>query len=110
MKVRKYPGASSEDMLDHMNPTLRKKPDEIVIHAGTNDITKNINYIHNVKAMVKKIRECSPNIKITFSSIVKRNDIVKGPEKVNEINERLKNFCKQHKYLTMKTKRILGFK
>jgi len=114
VKVRKYPGASSEDMLDHMNPTLRKKPDEIVIHAGTNDITKNINYIHNVKAMVKKIQECSPEIKITFSSIIKRIDIDKGSEIVSEINERLKNFCKQQNINFLNNdnidERLLGMK
>ena len=38
IKIRKYPGASSTDILDHIKPSLRKEPDQIVIHAGTNDL------------------------------------------------------------------------
>ena len=39
IKVRRYPGAFSIDMIDHLKPSLRKAPDEGIIHAGTNDIT-----------------------------------------------------------------------
>ena len=49
IKIRKYPGASSTDILDHIRPTLRKEPDQIRIHAGTNDLTNNHNYLNNVK-------------------------------------------------------------
>ena len=34
IKIRKYPGASSTNILDHIKPSLRKEPDQIVIHAG----------------------------------------------------------------------------
>ena len=33
IKIRKYPGASSTDMLDHIRPSSRKEPDQIIIHA-----------------------------------------------------------------------------
>ena len=35
IKIRKCPGASSTDILNHIKPSLRKEPDQIVIHAGT---------------------------------------------------------------------------
>ena len=34
IKIRKYPDASSTDILDHIIPSLRKEPDQIVIYAG----------------------------------------------------------------------------
>ena len=34
IKVRRYPGASSIDIIDHLKPSLRKAPDEITIHQG----------------------------------------------------------------------------
>ena len=37
IKIRKYPGASLTDMLDHIRPSLRKEPDQIIIYAGTNN-------------------------------------------------------------------------
>ena len=49
-KIRKYPGASSIDILDHIKPSLRKAPEQIIIHAGTNDIS---NYLKNVKKNCK---------------------------------------------------------
>ena len=57
IKMRKYPGASSTDILDHIKPSLRKEPDQIVIHAGTNDLTNDYNYLNNVKKIVKMVRE-----------------------------------------------------
>ena len=76
VKVRKYPGATSTDIVDHLKPTLRKKPSEIIIHTGTNDITNDINYLNNVKKMVKLIRESDDKIKISFSGIIARKDIL----------------------------------
>ena len=43
VKVQKYPGASS--ILNHVRPSLWKAPEEIIIHAGTNDISNNANYV-----------------------------------------------------------------
>ena len=48
VKIRKYPGTSSIDILDHIKPSLRKTPEQIIIHAGTNDISNNTNYLKNV--------------------------------------------------------------
>ena len=39
VKVRRNSGASSLDIINDINRSLRKEPDEIIIHSGTNDIT-----------------------------------------------------------------------
>ena len=39
LTVRANPGATPRDILDHIKPALRKKPDVIIIHCGSNDIT-----------------------------------------------------------------------
>ena len=49
IKVRRYPGASTIDIINHLKLSLRKAPDEIIIHAGTNDIKNIVNYLSNVK-------------------------------------------------------------
>jgi len=95
IKIRNHPGATSIDILDHLKPVIRKKPDVIIIHAGTNDITADINYLKNVKVAVKMIKTESPETKICFSSIIRRFDIKRGKEKVDEINKKLKNYCQQ---------------
>ena len=49
--MRKYPGASMIDILDHIRLSLWKAPEQIIIHDGTNenDISNNTNYLKNVK-------------------------------------------------------------
>ena len=37
IKVRFSPGAKTEDLQYHLIPYLKKKPDNIIIHIGTND-------------------------------------------------------------------------
>ena len=41
VKIWKYPGASSINILDHTKPSLQKAPKQIMIHVGTNDISSN---------------------------------------------------------------------
>ena len=57
VKIRKYPGASSVDVLDHIKPSLRNAPEQIIIHAGTNYISNNTKYLKNVKKIVKLVKE-----------------------------------------------------
>ena len=47
-------------MLDIVKLPARRKPDTIIIHAATNDITRDINTMKNRK-IVKSIRDCSEN-------------------------------------------------
>ena len=63
VKIRKYPGASSIDILDHIKPSLRKAPEQIIIHVGTNDISNKTNYLKNVKKIVRLVKEtCNDTI------------------------------------------------
>ena len=41
VKIRFHPGATTDDFIDYVRPTARKKPDIIIIHTGTNDIQNN---------------------------------------------------------------------
>ena len=37
IKVRYFPGGKTEDLQYHLIPYLKKEPDNIIIHIGTND-------------------------------------------------------------------------
>ena len=92
--VMKHPGCSTEDMTDYIKPIARKKPDTILLHVGTNDLTKGINTMKNVRKCVEAIRELdnSENIQIGFSSIVHRSDKDFSKE-ISELNVKLKKYC-----------------
>ena len=72
----KHPGCSTGDMTDYIKPIARKKQDTILLYVGTNDLTKGINTMKNVRKCVEAIRELdnSENIQIGFSSIMHRSD------------------------------------
>ena len=71
------------------------QPDFIIVHAGTNDITKRINSSNSVKKVVKKVKQTSPNTKVVFSSLIMGKDKKDLDKKVLDINNRLKKYCTQ---------------
>ena len=49
VSVSNLPGATSEDILDKIENTLTTRPDTLIVHAETNDLTKNINTLRSFK-------------------------------------------------------------
>ena len=99
VKIWKYPGTSSIDILDHIldhiKPSLWKAPEQIIIHAGTNDISNNTNYLKNVKKIVKLVKETCKDTKLSFSSVICRTDVKDITDTINTTNSHLENYCKQ---------------
>ena len=67
--VKNFPSETIEKVLKEMENLVADKPDCIIIHAGTNDITNGINSLNSVKKIVKDVKKSSPNTKLVFSSI-----------------------------------------
>ena len=38
VSIKSFSGATVDDMSDFLRPTIRKKPNKLIIHAGTNDV------------------------------------------------------------------------
>ena len=58
IKVRSFPGATLDDMIDYLRPLLRKRPDRVLLHAATNnaishDSNEIIQKILDVKAFIE---------------------------------------------------------
>ena len=66
VKIQNLPGGTSETILDEVDTLVADKPDCIIVHAGTNDITKGIDSLNSVKKIVKKVKQASPNTKVVF--------------------------------------------
>ena len=94
ISIMKHPGCSSEDMVDYVKPVARKKPDTLIIHVGTNDLSKGVNTMKKVRKCVKVIRELdnTKNIQIGFSSIIQRTNKDFSNE-IKGTNIKLKNDC-----------------
>ena len=48
VKVKNYPGATSEDILDKIDDLLKVKPGCLLVHVGTKDLTNNVNLLNSV--------------------------------------------------------------
>ena len=74
MKIRPHPGATIVDMIDYIKPELRNKPDIIILHCGTNDITNDANTVKKMKKLDKKIKDNDSSTDIVISGLIKRFD------------------------------------
>ena len=92
------PGTNSERMLDEIDDIIKLKPEHLVIHVRTNDLTNGINLLNNAKKIVKKINEKLPQTCIVSSSVINRKDRKGINKKLTETNQGLKNYCRQKRY------------
>ena len=94
IKFRYFPGGKTEDLQYHLIPYLKKEPDNIIIHFGTNDSPyKTEDFIYKELVNVKEaITKFHPNCK----NIVIPLPIVQTDRKeVNNILKKYNNILKQ---------------
>ena len=95
VKVNIIPGGTSHVILGKLDDFLKNKSHGLIVHAGTNDITKGKNLLNNVKKTLKQVKKLSPNTKVAFSSVVTRKDKKDISKTVQGTNSRLKKYCSQ---------------
>ena len=57
VKVITHDGSTTEDMLDYIKPIARRKPDTLILHTGTNDLTNGVNTMKKVRKLGKVVRD-----------------------------------------------------
>ena len=97
VNVRFHQGTTTEDIVDFITPVIRKKPDAVIIHAGTNDLTNGTNTMKQVCKIAKTIQEMedSGKISIGFSGIIQRADR-NFKDQIKETNDKLKRYCEDN--------------
>ena len=86
VKIRPHPGATTLAMIDYIKPELRLKPDIVILHCGTNDITNDVNTVKKMKKLVKEIEENDGSTDIVISGLIKRfnHNAIDDNERINE--------------------------
>jgi lysophospholipase L1-like esterase len=106
-RVRAHPGFTSEDMVEAITPYARQRPDNIVLHIGTNDLTKKsnkdpslpiqqrpkIDTISNLRQVFNIIRREAPSTQIVFSLATLRLDKPELRGLVSDLNNRITQLC-----------------
>ena len=100
--VKTFPGATVEDMSDYVMPSLRRKPTEVILHVGTNDIktSEPREIAEGIVDLGLKIQNHSPDCNVTISSLILRAD-ENLDCKINEVNRIVKRFAKQYAWRTI---------
>ena len=95
VKIRCHLGATTDDIINYVRPTPRKKLDMIIIHTGTNDIQNKVSTLQKVRKVITTIKEIDVNneIQIAFSSVIHCDD-QDFEEEIKDINRKLENLCK----------------
>ena len=57
VNVRFHPGITTEDIVDFIKPVIRKKPDAVIIHAGTNYLINGTNTMKQIRKITKTIKK-----------------------------------------------------
>ena len=92
--VKSSPGAGTSDMADYIKPTLRRNPDIIVYHAGTNNLRDDDDPENIANEIINLALDIKTEVnKVIVSSLLVREDTLN--EKALSVNQFLKTKCSQ---------------
>ena len=86
VKIVNFPCGTNEKILEKLDDIIKEKPDDLIVHVETNDITNNVNLFDQRQKIFNKIF-------IAFSSIINGKDKTNIQKILTDTNARLKNFC-----------------
>ena len=70
--VKKFPGGTSNTIVENLDKLLKENPDDLKIHVGTNDLRNNVKLLNNVTKIVKQNYREAPSINLASLSIIVR--------------------------------------
>ena len=102
VSVKSFSGSTAEDMKDYLKPLIRKKPDTIILHVGTNDIKDDKKTAEVAAAGIlnlgTQIKDNSPHTKVCISGITIRKDKAAIHNKIKNVNNILTRVCDKNKW------------
>ena len=94
--VKTFSGAVVSCMEDYMKPSLRKPPDDFILHVGTNDLSSEKCSMETTESIINLAFKLKNEIHdVSVSTIILRTDNKKLNEKGMEVNLHLKELSKE---------------
>ena len=94
--AKSFPGATIQCMMDYMKPSIRAKPDHIILHVGTNDLQSNATPSEIAEKITSLASEMKSNkCDVSISAIIIRTDKPDLNKKGIEVNNALKEMCEE---------------
>ena len=87
--IRSFGGATTSDMEDYIKPVIRKEPEKVILHVGTNDLkTLSPNRVaEGIASIATQIQQNSPKTEVVISGLLTRTDKSDLSAKVNDTNK-----------------------
>ena len=78
VKIHAFSGAIIEDLHDYILPIARKEPDNLIIHAGTNNIRNDTSekIVEKLMQLHDHVSSIASASKIALSDIIRRHDFI----------------------------------
>ena len=96
--VKHFSGSTTEDMKTYFQPPLKRDPDRVIIHVGTNDLRFNQDPVTIAKNIIDIAKPSKTNKnEILLSSIVPRRDSLNG--KGRQVNNILQKLCIENNFV-----------
>ena len=57
IKIKANPDVTTEDIFDYIKPSILKKPDVLLVHLGTNELTNGINTMNKIRKVAATVDE-----------------------------------------------------
>ena len=100
--IKAHGGATTRDMVDYIKPVLRKKPDVVILHTGTNDLTKGVDTISQLEEISDLVtNDEKNNTELVISTVVTRGDRAGMSKRIANLNKRIKKFCAERNLQTI---------
>ena len=89
VKVRAFSGATVIDMFNYITPLIKKRPDHILLHVGTNDAVNlsSDKIFTDLIDLISYIKNNLPNVNIILSTPTIRTDDVKANLTISRLCE-----------------------
>ena len=80
VKVKNFPGATIDDSYDYIKPLLKKYPDNIISHVGTNNAVNELSkmLLEKLLNLKKFIEHTLPECNVVISNLITRTDTWQG--------------------------------
>lgn len=72
VKIKNFTRATTNKINEEIDVLLESKPNILIVHARTKDLTKQINSLNSFKKILKKRNEISPTTELALSEIILR--------------------------------------
>ena len=78
-------------MYNFIKPLLKKAPDDVILHVGTNDTPNSTSsvFLDNILSLKSFIEKALPHLKVCISNVVKRTGNRKATLTLNKVNKHL---------------------